>query len=50
MRKYLKIFFFNQTPSYLAKILYESDEIKNDEAIKHINNRLIELRNSINSK
>ena len=43
-------FFFNQTPSYSAKILYESDEIKNDEVIKHINNRLIELRNSINSK
>ena len=30
--------------------MYYSNEIKNDEIIKHINNELIELRNSINSK
>ena len=43
-------YFIYQTPSYLRKVLYNSDEIKDDEIIKNINNRLIELRNSINSK
>ena len=42
--------FFYQTLPYLAKCLYDSDKIKNDEIIKHIYNGLIELRNSINSK
>ena len=39
-----------QSRSYLTKVLYDSDEIKNDKIIKNINNGLIELRNSINSK
>ena len=39
-----------QTPSYLTKVLYDRDEIKNNEIIKNINNGMIELRNSINSK
>ena len=43
-------YFLHQTPSYLTKDLYDSDEIKNDEIIKNINNGLIELRNSIKSK
>ena len=34
----------------MTKFLYDSDEIKNGEIIKHINNGLIKLRNSINSK
>ena len=34
----------------LTKDLYDSDEIKNDGIIKNINNRSIELRNSIISK
>ena len=49
MSKYLNIIFY-QAPSCLAKSLYDSDEIKNYEIIKHINNGLTELRNSINSK
>ena len=43
-------YFLYQTSSYLTKVLYDSDEIKNDEFIKHTNNGLIDLRNSINSK
>ena len=39
-----------QTPSYLTKVLYDRDEIKNNEIIKNTNNGMIELRNSINSK
>ena len=31
-------------------MLYDSDKIKNNEIIKHINNALTEVRNSINSK
>ena len=42
--------FFYQALSYLAKCLYDADKIKNNEIIKHINNGLIELRNSINKK
>ena len=42
--------FFCQTPSLLAKKLCDSDETKNDDIIKHIKNRLTELRNSINIK
>ena len=43
-------YFLYQTPSYLTKILYGNDGIKNCEIIKSINNGLIELRNSINNK
>ena len=42
-------YFFYQAPAYLAKSLHDNDKIKNDEIIKHINNGLIKLRNSINS-
>ena len=49
MNKYLKIIFY-QTPSYLAKSLYDKDKIKNDEIVKHINDGFIKFRNSINSK
>ena len=42
--------FLYQAPSYSAKCLYVPDKIKNDEIIKHINNGLIELRNSISRK
>ena len=45
-----KDYFFYQTLSYLAKSLHGGGKIKNDEIIKHINNGIIELRNSINSK
>ena len=48
MGKYLNIFL---SDSIIFNInIYDSDEIKNDEIIKHINNGLTELRNSINSK
>ena len=40
-------YFLYQTPSYLRKVLYDSDEIENDEIMKNINNGLIEFRNSI---
>ena len=40
-------YFLYQSPSYLRKVLYDSDEIENDEIIKNINNGLIEFRNSI---
>ena len=43
-------YFLHQTLSHLKKVLYESDEIANYEIIKNVNNGLIELRNSINSK
>ena len=43
-------YFLDQTPLYLKKVLCDSDEIKNDEIIKNIDNGLIELRNSINNK
>ena len=42
--------FFCQTPSHLAKDLYDSDEAKNDDIVKHIKNELIELKNYINIK
>ena len=48
MSKQLEIIFFFKL--HRTNVLYDNDEIKNDEIIKNINNRLIELRNSINSK
>ena len=39
MSKYL--IFFNHTPLFLAKDLYDSNQIRNDEIIKHINDALI---------
>ena len=42
--------FLYQTPSYLTKVLYDSNEIKNNKIIKHINNGSIKTGNSINSK
>ena len=47
----LRDYFLYQTLSYLTEDLYYySEEIKNYEIIKNINNGLIELSNSINSK
>ena len=39
-----RIFFFYQTPSFLAQKLYNSNQNINDEIVKHINNSLIELK------
>ena len=43
-------YFLYQIPSYLTKVLYDSDEIKNFEIMKNINNGLIKLKISINSR
>ena len=45
-----RYYFLYQAPSYLSKVLCDSDEIKNDKIIKNSNKGLIELRNSINSE
>ena len=50
MSKYLELIFFYQNPSYLTKQLYDSDQTKNDEIIKNINDGFIELRNAISIK
>ena len=50
MRKYLRNIFFNHTPLFLAKALYNSDQNVNDEIAKDINDPLIELKKDINSK
>ena len=43
--------FFNYPyPSFLVKDLYEGNQNKNDKIVKNINEPLINLRNSINSK
>ena len=49
MKKYFKICFFNNTPLFLAKELYNSSQNVNDEVVKDINYSLIELKN-INTK
>ena len=43
-------YFLYQTPSYLTSVLYDSDEIKHYKITTNFNNRLIKLRNSINTK
>ena len=43
-------YFLYQIPSYLTNILYDNDEIKHYKITKNFNNRLIKLRNSINTK
>ena len=43
-------YFLYQTPSYLTNVLYDSDEIKHYKITTNFNNRLIKLRNSINTK
>ena len=51
MIKYLKkIFFFYHATLYLAKDLCKSNQIRNDEIVKHVNNALIELKKDINIK
>ena len=45
-----KEYFFNHTPLFLAKALYNSDQNVNDEIAKDINDPLIELKKDINSK
>ena len=36
--------FFDHTPLFLAKELYNSNQRTNDEIVKHINSALIELK------
>ena len=51
MSKCLKnIFFFYQTPLFLAKESYNSNQNINDETEKHISDTLIELKKDINRK
>ena len=50
MIKYLKKNFFCHTPLFLAKELYNSNQIRNDEIVKRINDALIELKKDINIK
>ena len=47
MSKYLRNIFFYQTPLFLAKELYNSNQNINDEIVKHINDALIELKRDI---
>ena len=48
MSKYLKNIFC-YTLLFLAKELYNSNQIINDEIVKHINDALIEFKKDINS-
>ena len=48
MSKYLKNMFC-YTLLFLAKELYNSNQIINDEIVKHINDALIEFKKDINS-
>ena len=51
MSKYLKKFFYHTLSDLIKKLYYvDDDKIKNGEVIKHINNGLIEFKNSINRK
>ena len=43
-------FFNNRYPLFLVKGLYEDNQNKNEKLVKNINESLINLRNSINSK
>ena len=49
MTKYSKDF-FDHTPLFLAKELYNSNQRTNDEIVKHINSALIELKKNIYRK
>ena len=42
--------FFDHTPLFLAKELYNSNQRTNDEIVKHINSALIELKKNIYRK
>ena len=42
--------FHYQSPSFLKKDLKEGDQAKNDKIVKNVNESLIDLRNSVNSK
>ena len=44
MNKYLNNIFFYHTPLFLAKKLYDSNQIRNDEIVKDINDALIEFK------
>ena len=50
MSKHLMNFFNYHYPSFLVKDLYEDNQNKNNKIVKNINESLINLRNSINSK
>ena len=41
-------YYFHHTSLLLAKELYNSNQIINDEIVKHINDALIELKKDIN--
>ena len=45
-----KKYFHYQSPSFLAKDLYEDNQIKNGRIVKYLNDSLIDLRNSVNGK
>ena len=47
MSKYLKIVFY-ETPSYLAKRLYDAERNKDDGIIKYINDAWIEWKKDVN--
>ena len=46
----MRIFFNYQSPSFLVKDLYEGNQSKDKTTITYLNESLINLRNSINSK
>ena len=50
MIKYLKKIDFYHTPLFLAKELYNRNQIRNDKIVKHINDALIESKTDINIK
>ena len=45
-----KEYFGYESPSFLIKDLYESNQNKNDMIVKYLNESLIDLRNNINIK
>ena len=50
MSKFFRKYFNYQSPSFLVKDLYKFNQNKNDTIIKYLNESLIDLGNSINSK
>ena len=50
MSKFFREYFNYQSPSFLVKDLYKFNQNKNDTIIKYLNESLIDLGNSINSK
>ena len=50
MSKFFRGYFNYQSPSFLVKDLYKFNQNKNDTIVKYLNESLIDLGNSINSK